>query len=100
MAGNRDEASPGRGRRPPPRNRRFEKGRSGNPAGRPRGAVSTKKMTAKFASHRLSLKVQGRIERKSRLEIAILKLIGLAAEEIELLTAAPFVFRSQDVRNR
>ena len=68
------------GRRPPPRKSRFQKGQSGNPEGRPRGAVSASKLTTKFALRKLKINLNGRPEFKTRLEIVILKLISLAAD--------------------
>jgi hypothetical protein len=68
------------GRRPPPRKSRFKKGQSGNPAGRPKGAVSLAKLTTTFALRKLTISVNGDSEQKTRLEITILKLIALAAD--------------------
>lgn len=75
-----DDKGSAPGRRPPPGKTRFQKGQSGNRAGRPKGAVSTKKLTAKFALRKLKISAHGRSEFKSRLEIAVLKLIALAAD--------------------
>lgn len=75
-----DDKGSAPGRRPPPGKTRFQKGQSGNRAGRPKGAVSTKKLTAKFALRKLKVTVYGRSEFKSRLEIAVRKLIALAAD--------------------
>ncbi|MFK4401900.1 DUF5681 domain-containing protein [Bradyrhizobium elkanii] len=67
------------GRVPPPAATRFRKGTSGNPKGRPRGAVSIERLTREFAlkTQRVVLP-SGKAERISRLEIAILKLKAVA----------------------
>lgn len=67
------------GRKPPPATRRFKKGRSGNPAGRPKGAVSVSAITRKFASKRLSYEQAGRRQRLTRLDIVLRQLVALAA---------------------
>jgi hypothetical protein len=52
---NNDESKTGNGRTPPPAEHRFLKGTSGNKRGRPKGAISLKKLTCKVAlrKHRL-----------------------------------------------
>lgn len=67
------------GRVPPPAEARFRKGTSGNPKGRPKGAVSIERLTRKFALKTQSVTISGKAERISRLEIAILTLKLLAA---------------------
>lgn len=67
------------GRIPPPAGTRFRKGTSGNPNGRPKGAVSIERLTRKFALKTQRVTTSGKAERMSRLEIAVLKLKFLAA---------------------
>jgi hypothetical protein len=67
------------GRVPPPTKTRFRKGSSGNPRGRPKGAVSLETMTRDFALKTQTVTVFGKPERMTRLQIAILKLKALAA---------------------
>ena len=67
------------GRVPPPAKTQFRKGRSGNPRGRPKGAVSIERLTRNFALRAQAVTISGKPERLSRLEIAILKLKALAA---------------------
>ncbi|SDH21454.1 hypothetical protein SAMN05216338_1006199 [Bradyrhizobium sp. Rc2d] len=68
------------GRVPPPANKRFAKGISGNPNGRPRGAVSLDAMTRKFALRRDNISIGGKRQRLSRLEIALQVLRAQAAD--------------------
>jgi hypothetical protein len=67
------------GRIPPPANRRFRKGNSGNPQGRPKGSVSLDGLTRKFALKKQVVKIGGKRQKLSRLEIVVLKLTALAA---------------------
>ena len=66
-------------RMPPPVATQFRKGTSGNPKGRPKGAVSIERLTRKFALETQRVVISGKAERISRLEIAILKLKAVAA---------------------
>ncbi|MGY4406859.1 DUF5681 domain-containing protein [Bradyrhizobium sp. USDA 3315] len=66
-------------RRSPPVATQFRKGTSGNPKGRPRGAVSIERLTRKVALKTQPVRISGKTESMSRLEIAILKLKALAA---------------------
>jgi hypothetical protein len=74
-----DSGASAKGRVPPPANRQFRKGSSGNPQGRPKGSVSLDGLTRKFALKKQLVKIGGKRQKLSRLEIAILKLIALAA---------------------
>jgi len=67
------------GRVPPPAKTQFLKGRSGNPRGRPKGAVSIERLTRNFALKAQTVTISGKPEKLTRLEIAILKLKALAA---------------------
>lgn len=68
------------GRVPPPAIKRFAKGTSGNPRGRPRGAVSLDAITRKFALRGESISIGGKRQRLSRLEIALQVLRAQAAD--------------------
>jgi Family of unknown function (DUF5681) len=67
------------GRKPPPEKTRFKKGQSGNPSGRPKGAVSVTGITRRFALKQEPVTRNGKPQRFTRLEIAVLKLTALAA---------------------
>ena len=74
-----DRRASAKGRIPPPADAQFRKGRSGNPQGRPKGSVSLDGLTRKFALKKQVVKVGGKRQKLSRLEIAIFKLTALAA---------------------
>lgn len=63
----------------PPVATQFRKGTSGNPKGRPKGAVSIERLTRKFALKTQPVAISGKTQSMSRLEIAILKLKAVAA---------------------
>ena len=77
--GRDDSSGPAKGRRPPPADAQFRKGSSGNPRGRPKGSVSLDGLTRKFALKKQVVKIGGKRQKLSRLEIAIFKLTALAA---------------------
>ena len=62
------------GRKPPPEHSRFKPGRTGNVSGRPKGAVSRRKLTAKVAQGKHSVKIGGRLERRTMLDLVVRKL--------------------------
>lgn len=66
-----DRPKLGPGRTPPPAEHRFLKGTSGNKRGRPKGAVSLKKLTHKVARKKHRVVVAGRVVRKTLLQLVI-----------------------------
>src|ERR1700704_528396 len=67
------------GRSPPPAEKRFQKGCSGNPAGRPRGSISLSGITRKVALKKHTVQIEGKSRRITMLELLILKLKAMAA---------------------
>ena len=63
---------------PPPEDYRIPKGKSGNYKGRPRGSVSLTKLTRKVANTKYRAVVDGVSQRRTLLELVILKIQALA----------------------
>lgn len=70
---------PGPGRKPPPAEHHFLKGTTGNKKGRPKGSIDTKKLTRKVANKKHAVRVDGRIVRKTLLQLVIESMIREAA---------------------
>jgi hypothetical protein len=66
------------GRLPPPEEYRIPKGKSGNYKGRPRGSVSLTKLTRKVANIKYRAVIDGVSQRRTLLELVILKIQALA----------------------
>lgn len=64
--------------RVPPLEHRYPKGTSGNPGGRPRGSVSTKRLTRDAAMQKVTLNVKGSPKEVTLLEAALRTLRALA----------------------
>ena len=77
--GRRGSGISAEGRKPPPTEKRFRKGSSGNPAGRPKGSTSLSGLTRKVALRKHSVPMEGKSRRISMLELLILKLNAMAA---------------------
>jgi hypothetical protein len=69
---------PGYGR--PPKTTRFQKGRSGNPKGRPQGARSLKNDLASLMEKRVRIREDGEQRHVSGQELMLLKLFEKAAK--------------------
>ena len=63
---------------PPPEDYRIPKGKSGNYKGRPRGSVSLTKLTRKVANTKCRAVIDGVSQRRTLLELVILKIQALA----------------------
>jgi hypothetical protein len=74
-----DSHEPGPGRKPPPAEYHFLKGTTGNKKGRPKGSIDTKRLTRKVANKRYSVRIDGRIVRKTFLQLVIEAMVREAA---------------------
>ena len=64
----------------PPKNTRFQPGRSGNPRGRPKGRASLAKIVEKQLYRPMAVKVEGKLERLPALDVAIMRLMQHALQ--------------------
>jgi hypothetical protein len=62
------------GYKKPPRNRQFRKGKSGNPAGRPKRAVNVQASLTKTLSEPVLVRIDGKPRRMSSLDAGLLTL--------------------------
>jgi hypothetical protein len=62
------------GYKKPPRNRQFRKGKSGNPAGRPKRAVNVQASLTKTLSEPVLVRIDGKLTRMSSLDAGLLTL--------------------------
>jgi hypothetical protein len=67
------------GRTPPPVESQFLKGKSGNPNGRPKGAVSQARLTRKVAEKKHKVLAEGKAKNLSLLEMVVSTLQRMAA---------------------
>jgi hypothetical protein len=62
----------------PPQNFRFKKGRSGNPRGRPKGALNLATVLARTLREKVTIDENGKRKTVSKLEAAIAQLVSRA----------------------
>ena len=74
-----DEHKTGPGRKPPPAEHHFLKGTTGNKKGRPKGSIDTKRLTRKVANKKHAVMLDGRIVRKTLLQLVIEAMVREAA---------------------
>ena len=63
----------------PPKNSRFKQGRSGNPRGRPKGALNMATVLARTLREKIVIDENGKRKTVSKLEAAIAQLVNKAA---------------------
>ncbi|MHB8381591.1 MAG: DUF5681 domain-containing protein, partial [Candidatus Binataceae bacterium] len=63
----------------PPRHTRFQKGRSGNPRGRPRGSKTSATLIRQALLARVEVRENGRVTNISKLEAMIMQAVNKAA---------------------
>lgn len=56
----------------PPKHTRFEKGRSGNAKGRPKGSVNVATLLEQLLNERIPVTQNGRTQKRSRLELMLI----------------------------
>lgn len=77
MTDDDDDGAVGYGR--PPKASRFQKGRSGNPKGRPRGSRNLTDMVREAALETVTINAKGRRRKVSKLEAALMQQANKAA---------------------
>ena len=92
--------NPGPGRKPPPAEHQFLKGTSGNKKGRPKGSVDLKKLTRKVAQKKHAVKVDGKIVRKTLLQLVIESTVREAATGAPSMVALTLRSARRSVRPR
>lgn len=88
------------GYRKPPREHQFKKGRSGNPKGRKRGALSLSALMAKELFALITISENGRVKKITKVEAALKQLVNKAAQGdrhmLKLMLAHSEVFHNQE----
>jgi hypothetical protein len=100
----------------PPKQSRFKKGQSGNPKGRPKGALNVETVLSRVLRERVVINQNGRRKVVTKLEAALMQLVNKSASgdprALRLLLdltssyeershkdeAAPFVFGEADLK--
>jgi hypothetical protein len=86
---------PGPGRKPPPAEHQFLKGTSGNKRGRPKGSVDLRRLTRKVAQKKHAVQDDGRIVRKTLLQLVIEAMVRQAAAGVPSMVALSCEIRAK-----
>ena len=76
------------GYKQPPKNNQFQKGKSGNPKGRPKGSKNLKTILKKELEEKISIQVRGKVKKITKQEAIVMNLVSNTLKNDKYATQA------------